>query len=77
MEGEKNVLLTSWIKGTLSEEALYLIVQCKTEKEVCTCLEENYLQATSNKIPSDPIKLKDVKSAACHQLSTSRSSRLF
>lgn len=43
------VLLRSWITGTLSEEALYLVVGCKTAKNVWDCLEENYLQATKER----------------------------
>jgi len=31
---EKDVLLRSWISGTLSEETMYLIVGCNTAKEM-------------------------------------------
>ena len=46
---EKNVLLRSWISGTLTEESMYLIVGCSTAKEMWECLEEAYLQATKDK----------------------------
>ena len=40
---EKDVLLRSWISGTLTEEIMYLIVGCSTAKEMWECLEEAYL----------------------------------
>ena len=43
---EKDVLLRSWISGTLTEESMYLIVGCSTAEEMWECLEEAYLQAT-------------------------------
>jgi len=46
---EKDVLLRSWISGTLSEETMYLIVGCNTAKEMWETLEETYLQATKDK----------------------------
>ncbi|KAH0767910.1 hypothetical protein KY285_003781 [Solanum tuberosum] len=46
---EKDVLLSSWISGTLTEESIYLIVGCSTAKEMWECLEESYLQATKDK----------------------------
>ena len=36
---EKDVLLRSWISGTLIEENMYLIVGCSTAKEMWECLE--------------------------------------
>ena len=46
---EKDVLLRSWISGTLTEESMYLIVGYETAKEMWECLEEAYLQATKDK----------------------------
>ena len=45
---EKDVLLRSWISGTLIEENMYLIVGCSTAKKMWKCLEETYLQATKD-----------------------------
>uniref|UniRef100_M0ZT10 Uncharacterized protein n=1 Tax=Solanum tuberosum TaxID=4113 RepID=M0ZT10_SOLTU len=46
---EKDVLLRSWISGTLTEESVYLILGSSTTKEMWECLEEVYLQATKDK----------------------------
>ena len=46
---EKDVLLRSWISGTLTEESMYLIVGYSTAKEMWECLEEAYLQETAAK----------------------------
>ena len=46
---EKDVLLRSWISGTLTEEIMYLIVGCSTAKEMWECLGETYFQATKDK----------------------------
>ena len=40
---EKDVLLRSWISGTLTEESMYLIVGYSTVKEMCEWLEETYV----------------------------------
>ena len=40
---EKDVLLRSWISGTLTEEIMYLIVGYSTVKEMCEWLEETYV----------------------------------
>lgn len=46
---EQDLLLRSWITGILPEESLYLVVGCKTSRDVWECLEENYLQATKER----------------------------
>ena len=46
---EKDVLLRSWISGTLTEESMYLIVGCSTAKEMWEFLEEAYRKATNDK----------------------------
>ncbi|KAH0665562.1 hypothetical protein KY285_026768 [Solanum tuberosum] len=46
---EKDMLLRSWISGTLTKESMYLTVGCSTAKEMWECLEETYLQATKEK----------------------------
>ncbi|KAH0698858.1 hypothetical protein KY285_013105 [Solanum tuberosum] len=43
---KKDVLLRSWISGTLTEESMYLIVGCSNAKEMWECLEKTYIQAT-------------------------------
>ncbi|KAH0730858.1 hypothetical protein KY289_002046 [Solanum tuberosum] len=43
---EKDVLLRSWISGTLTEESMYLIVGCSAAKKIWECLEKAYIQAT-------------------------------
>ncbi|KAH0635921.1 hypothetical protein KY285_035607 [Solanum tuberosum] len=43
---EKDVLLRSWISGTLTEEIMYLIAGCSTAKEMWECLKKAYIQAT-------------------------------
>ncbi|KAH0717677.1 hypothetical protein KY285_013708 [Solanum tuberosum] len=44
---EKDMLLMSWISGTLTEENMDLTVGCSTAKKVCECLEKkSYIQAT-------------------------------
>lgn len=40
---EQDLLLRNWITGTLSENALYLVVGCTSSKELWYCLEDNYL----------------------------------
>uniref|UniRef100_A0A5B6YY77 Retrotransposon Copia-like N-terminal domain-containing protein n=1 Tax=Davidia involucrata TaxID=16924 RepID=A0A5B6YY77_DAVIN len=44
-----DLLLRSWITGTLSEEALGHVVGMITAKDVWMCLEETYLQATKER----------------------------
>jgi hypothetical protein len=44
-----DLLLRSWITGTLSEEALGHVVGMTTAQEVWIGLEETYLQATKEK----------------------------
>lgn len=39
---EKDLLLQSWLTGTLSEEALYYVVGCNTAKDVWAVLEGIY-----------------------------------
>lgn len=46
---ERDLLLHSWIIGTLSEDALYIVVGCKIANEVWNALEENLLQATKDR----------------------------
>ena len=46
---EKDVLLRSWILGTLTEESMYLIVVCSTATEMWEFLGEKYFQATKDK----------------------------
>jgi hypothetical protein len=41
-----DLLLRSWITGTLSEEALGIVVGMTTAHEIWTSLEATYLQAT-------------------------------
>ncbi|KAH0775074.1 hypothetical protein KY290_012211 [Solanum tuberosum] len=43
---EKDVLLRSWISGTLTEESMHLIVGCSTAKKRWESLEKAYIQAT-------------------------------
>ena len=45
-----DLLLCSWITGTLSEEALGHVVGMNTAQEVWIGLEETYLQATKEKV---------------------------
>jgi hypothetical protein len=44
-----DLLLRSWIIGTLSEEALGYVVGQNTAREVWGCLEDTYLQATKER----------------------------
>lgn len=46
---ERDVLLRTWISGTMTKESMYLIVGCTIAKEMWECLEEAYLQATKEK----------------------------
>lgn len=46
---EKDVLLRSWISGTMTEESMYLIVGCFSAKEMWDNIEKTYLQATKDK----------------------------
>lgn len=46
---DRDLLLHSWIMGTLSEDALYIVVGCKIANEVWNALEENLLQATRDR----------------------------
>ncbi|GKU93013.1 hypothetical protein SLEP1_g6653 [Rubroshorea leprosula] len=39
-------LLTSWLLGTMNEEALSLVVGCDTAFQIWKCLEEHYLAST-------------------------------
>ncbi|GKV20635.1 hypothetical protein SLEP1_g30733 [Rubroshorea leprosula] len=39
-------LLTSWLLGTMNEEALSLVVGCDTTSQIWKCLEEHYLAST-------------------------------
>lgn len=58
---EKDLLLRSWITGTLSEEVLYLIVGCNTAKEIWLCLEENFLHATKERKVQLKQRMQDIK----------------
>ena len=50
VDWQKNdLLLRSWIIGTLSEEALAHVIGMNTAREVWLCLEETYLQVTKEK----------------------------
>ena len=46
---QTDLLLRSWITGTLSEEALGHVVGLNTAHEIWMCLEEKYLQATKER----------------------------
>ncbi|GKV37494.1 hypothetical protein SLEP1_g45521 [Rubroshorea leprosula] len=39
-------LLTSWLLGTMNEEALSLVVGCDTTSQIWRCLEDHYLAST-------------------------------
>lgn len=45
----RDLLLRSWVSGTISEEALYYVGGCNTAKEIWSALEENLLQATKDR----------------------------
>jgi len=61
---EKDVLLRTWISGTMTEESMYLIVGCSTAQEMWECLEETYLQATKDKEFQLKQQLQNIKLGA-------------
>ena len=46
---ERDVLVRSWLKGTMTEESMFLIIGCTSAKQIWESLEDNYLQASKNK----------------------------
>ena len=58
---EKDLLLKSWITGTLFEEVLYLVVGCTMAKAVWLCLEENFLHATKEREVQLKQRMQDLK----------------
>ncbi|KAH0636166.1 hypothetical protein KY290_036588 [Solanum tuberosum] len=46
---EKDVLVRSWLTGTMTEESIFLIIGCISAKQIWENLEDNYLQASKDK----------------------------
>ncbi|KAH0647646.1 hypothetical protein KY290_033637 [Solanum tuberosum] len=46
---ERDVLVRSWISGTMTEESIFLIIGCSIAKQIWSCLEDTYLQASKDK----------------------------
>ncbi|KAH0679474.1 hypothetical protein KY284_020559 [Solanum tuberosum] len=46
---DHDVLVRSWLSGTMTEESIFLIIGCTTVKQIWACLEDTYLQASKDK----------------------------
>lgn len=47
--GEHDVLVRSWLTEIIIEESMFLIIGCLTAKQMWTCHEDTYLQASKDK----------------------------
>lgn len=57
----RDLLLRSWVTGTLSEEALYFVVGCNSARDVWSALEENLLQVTKDREVQLKQQLQDMR----------------
>ncbi|XP_075088534.1 uncharacterized protein LOC142170506 [Nicotiana tabacum] len=46
---ERDVLIRSWLTGTMTEESMFLIIGCTSAKQIWQSFEDNYLQASKDK----------------------------